>query len=190
MHVSDIPNGLKHNLIVMGGESNFCFRFDDESPDLLKFVPRKDWLLDEMLLWEEADIAELLDVAEASLRECVKNLRLPAHILRKERAVGIIPVDGVKFPRESLEETVLVTQKILVSLSLRLFLASLITIQEMSPVGRRLPFCAFNGNRSLPLPCYLPSCRYLQILMGVRRQRHICRHWRQVLGSSCMPAFL
>ena len=30
------------------------------------------------------------------------------------RAVGIIPNAGIKFPRESLEETVLITQKILV----------------------------------------------------------------------------
>ncbi|KAF2813797.1 IMP-specific 5'-nucleotidase-like protein 1 [Mytilinidion resinicola] len=133
LNVSDIPTGLKHNLIVMGGEANYCFRFAENSPDLLTFVPRKDWLLDEMLLWEESDITELLDVAEAALRDCVKNLRLPAQILRKERAVGIIPPEGVKFPRESLEETVMVTQKIL----------------EMSPVGRRLPFCAFNGGNDV-----------------------------------------
>ncbi|KAF2500175.1 IMP-specific 5'-nucleotidase-like protein 1 [Lophium mytilinum] len=133
LNVSDIPTALKHNLIVMGGEANYCFRFADDSPDLLKFVPRKDWLLDEMLLWEESDITELLDVAEVALRDCVKNLRLSAQILRKERAVGIIPTEGVKFPRESLEETVMVTQKIL----------------EMSPVGRRLPFCAFNGGNDV-----------------------------------------
>jgi len=67
LNVSEIPTALKHNLIVMGGESNFCFRFADDSPDLLKFVPRKDWLLDEMLLWEEADITELIS----------RNLRKP-----------------------------------------------------------------------------------------------------------------
>ncbi|OCK82213.1 IMP-specific 5'-nucleotidase-like protein 1 [Lepidopterella palustris CBS 459.81] len=133
MHVSNLPAALKQNLVVMGGEANYCFKFSDESPDLLKLVPRKDWLLDEMLLWEEADITELLDVAEAALRDSVKNMRLSAHILRKERAVGIIPADGTKFPRESLEETVMVTAKIL----------------EMSEVGRRLPFCAFNGGNDI-----------------------------------------
>jgi IMP and pyridine-specific 5'-nucleotidase len=55
---------------------------------------------------------------------------LPARIVRKDRAVGIIPaVDGDKFQREQLEETVLVTQKIL----------------EMSDVAAKIPFCAFNG---------------------------------------------
>ncbi|TVY28524.1 IMP-specific 5'-nucleotidase [Lachnellula hyalina] len=74
------------------------------------------------------------DLAESSLRECVANLSLPATILRKERAVGIIPsIPGHKFARESLEETVLVVQKKL----------------EMSAVGRMLPFCAFNGGNDV-----------------------------------------
>jgi IMP and pyridine-specific 5'-nucleotidase len=49
------------------------------------------------------------------------------------RAVGIIPKPGHRFPREALEETVLVAQKIL----------------ELSVVGRRLPFCAFNGGNDV-----------------------------------------
>jgi IMP and pyridine-specific 5'-nucleotidase len=84
--------------------------------------------------WLQPTITELLDLAEYSLRECVQNLSLAATVLRKERAVGIIPtVPGYKFPRESLEETVLVVQKKL----------------EMSDVGRLLPFCAFNGGNDV-----------------------------------------
>ncbi|ORY02943.1 IMP-specific 5'-nucleotidase-like protein 1 [Clohesyomyces aquaticus] len=134
LQASDLPLTYKQNLIVIGGESNYCFKFGSDSPDLLKLVPRKDWLLDEMLLWQEADITELLDIAEASLRDTIKNMRLDATVVRKERAVGIIPQPGAhKFSRETLEETVLIVQKIL----------------EMSPVGRRLPFCAFNGGNDV-----------------------------------------
>lgn len=87
-----------------------------------------------MRTWNEATIQALLDKAEAALRECVANLQLSATILRKERAVGIIPsIPGQRFPREQLEETVLVTQKIL----------------EMSDVGKMLPFCAFNGGNDV-----------------------------------------
>jgi len=87
-----------------------------------------------MSTWTQPTITELLDLAEASLRECVANLSLPATILRKERAVGIIPaIAGYQFPRESLEETVLVVQKKL----------------EMSDVARILPFCAFNGGNDV-----------------------------------------
>lgn len=87
-----------------------------------------------MSTWTQETITELLDLAEISLRECVTNLNLPATVLRKERAVGIIPsVPGTRFSRECLEETVLVVQKKL----------------EMSEVGRKLPFCAFNGGNDV-----------------------------------------
>lgn len=135
IHVSTLLTTIqKHNLIVLGGESSYLFRYDDNAPDLLRLVPRKEWLLDEMVLWAEDDITELLDIAETALRDCVKNMRLSATVLRKERAVGLVPEPpGHKFPRESLEETVLTVQKIL----------------EMSAVARRLPFCAFNGGNDV-----------------------------------------
>ena len=87
-----------------------------------------------MSTWTQPVISALLDLAESSLRECVAHLDLPAIILRKERAVGIIPsIPSYRFPRESLEETVLVVQKKL----------------EMSEVGQALPFCAFNGGNDV-----------------------------------------
>jgi IMP and pyridine-specific 5'-nucleotidase len=110
----DLPLEAKENLIIMGGESNYCFKFDANSPDLLRLVPREDWLLKEMLLWTENDVTELLDTAETSLMDTVRNMRMSATIVRKERAVGIIPTNGQKFCRETLEETVLIVQKILV----------------------------------------------------------------------------
>ncbi|THV53558.1 hypothetical protein BGAL_0047g00090 [Botrytis galanthina] len=124
----------KQNLIVMGGESNFLFTYDASSPYLLTHHHRRSWILPSMSTWTQPSITALLDLAEFSLRECVTNLDLPATILRKERAVGIVPREpGYKFARESLEETVLVVQKKL----------------EMSDVGRSLPFCAFNGGNDV-----------------------------------------
>jgi IMP and pyridine-specific 5'-nucleotidase len=114
IQTSNLPLEAKQNLIVLGGESNYCFKFDANSPDLLRLVPREEWLLKEMMLWTEDDITELLDIAEDSLRDTVKNMRMEAVVVRKERAVGIIPTDGQKFCRETLEETVLIVQKILV----------------------------------------------------------------------------
>ena len=60
----------------------------------------------------------------------MSNLNLPALVLRKERAVGIYPAKDQKMHREQLEETVLVVQNTV----------------ERSDVGKKLPFCAFNGN--------------------------------------------
>ncbi|TKA72292.1 hypothetical protein B0A49_05701 [Cryomyces minteri] len=110
IHASDMPRRYKKNLV----------------PDMLSYVPRQAWQLEEMRAWRDEDVVELLDVAERALRDCISNMKLRAEILRKERAVGLIPkTAGYKFAREELEETVLVTQKIL----------------EMSAVGKRLPFC-------------------------------------------------
>ena len=125
-------------LVILGGESNFMFQFDYMGQHFLKHIPRKDWLLPEMRKWQEEEIQELLDVAELALKECIDSMKLSAEILRKERAVGIIPLTGPgmqKFSREQLEETVLVTQQIL----------------DLSIAGKRVPFCAFNGQSLLPL---------------------------------------
>lgn len=125
-------------LIVLGGESNYLFAFDMASEHLLQYIPRIEWMLDEMKLWTESDVRALLDVAEAALRECISNMHLSAEILRKERAVGLIPKSGSdvrRFTREQLEETVLVTQQVV----------------EMSAAGKKLPFCAFNGKKPLLL---------------------------------------
>lgn len=123
---------INPTLIIIGGESNYLFAFEATSQNLLNYVPREEWMLEEMQQWNNQDVTLLLDVAEAALRECINNMHLTAEILRKERAVGIIQKvgpDSRRFTREQLEETVLVTQQIV----------------EMSAAGKKLPFCAFNG---------------------------------------------
>ncbi|RYP59776.1 hypothetical protein DL769_008394 [Monosporascus sp. CRB-8-3] len=132
----------RHNIVIMGGEANYLFEFSPTSPHLLAPVPRHRWLTPEMSGWSDAGIKALLDVAEAALRDCVKTMNLPATVMRKDRAVGIVPHDPrVRIPRESLEETVLVVQKTL----------------EVAVGGggardfgnRVVPFCAFNGGRDV-----------------------------------------
>lgn len=86
-----------------------------------------------MSTWSEEAIKELLDVAESALNNCVSAMSLPVSVLRKARAVGIYPPPGLRLSREQLEETVLVTQRVV----------------EMSPAGKRVPFCAFNGGNDV-----------------------------------------
>ena len=127
---------ISPTLLIMGGESNYLFRYKSTAPHLLEYVAREQWLLPQMHAWTKPNITAVLDVAEKALRECVATLGLDAEILRKERAVGIIPssAEGAKkFTREQLEETVLVTQQVV----------------ETSPAGQKLPFCAFNGGNDV-----------------------------------------
>ncbi|KAL4976230.1 IMP-specific 5'-nucleotidase 1 [Aspergillus desertorum] len=125
----DLTVEQRSALIVMGGESNYLFRYDASSPYRLAYVPRENWVIGEMATWEEEDITQLLNIAESSLRACVANLNLPVSVLRKDRAVGVFPKNKGRLSREQLEETVLVVQNTV----------------ERSQVGSRLPFCAFNG---------------------------------------------
>lgn len=129
---SQLSEALKRNLVVMGGEASYLFEYASEEKDKLRWVSRDKWALHEMKTWTEESIKELLDVAESALRECISSMNLEAQLIRKERAVGIVPKTG-RFAREQLEETVLVTQKVL----------------EMSEVSRRIPFCAFNGGNDV-----------------------------------------
>ncbi|GKT46026.1 IMP-specific 5'-nucleotidase 1 [Colletotrichum spaethianum] len=128
------------------------------SKDLTPTQKESIWLTPEMAAWSDPDIAALLDVAEAALLDCVKTLNLPATLLRKDRAVGIIPTDpSIRIPRESLEETVLVVQKILELSALGSpAQAAGHSAPAQGPASpssagprRRVPFCAFNGGRDV-----------------------------------------
>ncbi|KAF2860327.1 IMP-specific 5-nucleotidase [Piedraia hortae CBS 480.64] len=125
----------KGNLIVMGGEANYLFAFDaDTVPSRLKRVEDGQWKLPEMAGWTEEAIADLLDVAEQALKRITSMLRMKVKVVRKPRAVGIIPADPkARLPREQLEETVLFVQRTL----------------EHSAQGRKIPFCAFNGGNDV-----------------------------------------
>jgi IMP and pyridine-specific 5'-nucleotidase len=112
---SDLAETARNRLVVMGGEANFLFTYTPDVACKLESVPAADWRLPEMQSWTEENVTALLDVAERALKDCVHTMQLPVSVLRKERAVGIYPSKGIKLAREQLEETVLVTQRILVS---------------------------------------------------------------------------
>ena len=127
-----LSQAQKKNLVVMGGEASYLFEYSPTEKDKLRWVPREQWALEEMRTWTNENIKELLDVAERALQECMQSMNLQALLIRKERAVGIVPKSG-RFAREQLEETVLVVQKVL----------------ETSEIGRKVPFCAFNGGNDV-----------------------------------------
>lgn len=142
--IADPNNNLtpeqQQNLIVLGGESSYLYKSSPSDENGLKKIPRVEWQLPEMREWQEDDIQKLLDIAEASLKESVDTMKLRALVVRKERAVGIVPDGSHKFEREQLEEAVLLAQKTL----------------DLSDVGKRIPFCAFNGK--LPNHLYRGNC--------------------------------
>lgn len=152
---ADLTDAQKHGLVVVGGEASFVFAYSGNPDLLLAPVAPAVWMPDAMKQWPADDVAELLDLAETTLRACVQRLQLPAQVLRKSRAVGVVPLSltatgamtettpdttagtdmRLRMSRECLEEIVLTVQKRL----------------EVSAAGRagRVPFCAFNGGRDV-----------------------------------------
>merc|ERR550537_2168168 len=79
-----------------------------------------------MALWTEEGIAELLDDAQALLESGARRLRVPYQVIRKERAVGIVPTRPTIY--EVLEELTFTVQK---------------------QLEAKIPFCAFNGGNDV-----------------------------------------
>lgn len=125
---SKLTKEQKERFTVMGGESNYLFRYREEKEGLVWIDPQ-EWLLDSMASWNESDINNTLDLAEAMLHGLQKSLNLPATVIRKHRAVGLVPKAGEKLCREQLEEVVLTLQRRL----------------EACSSSQRIQFCAFDG---------------------------------------------
>ncbi|CAG8568517.1 4547_t:CDS:10 [Acaulospora morrowiae] len=121
---------------VLGGECNYLFQCQENYH--LKYIPESEYQPEEILSWRDDQIKAILDVAQENLQRCVDDMKLPCTVLRKSRAIGIVPKPGVKIFREQLDECVLSTQHRLVN-------------YLNSPSGKqhKLPFCAFNGGRDV-----------------------------------------
>lgn len=118
-----LPQHIMDRFHIMGGECNYLLRLSPTTHQL-EFVPDHEWKTPCMQAWQGQDIKYVLREAEKLLLDTAYRLRLPVkHIIRKERAVGLIP--GAPTIYEVLEELAITVQQQLVD----------------SP----LPFCAFNG---------------------------------------------
>mmetsp|Transcript_6193 Transcript_6193/g.9556 ORF Transcript_6193/g.9556 Transcript_6193/m.9556 type:complete len:460 (+) Transcript_6193:483-1862(+) len=110
---------------VMGGQSNYLLQTTWPAARL-KFIEPEQWQTSQMANWGEETIADVLDEAEKALIKYSKQMRLPVRLLRKERAVGIVPKSmPVKF--EVLEE---------ICWSVR---------SDLSRLKTQIPYCIFNG---------------------------------------------
>lgn len=129
INASPLTPQQKTNLLVMGGESNFLFRLGEEGK--LQWVEPEAWQLEEVSTWQEEEIQELLNSAEAILNVMLRRLDLQgfAQIIRKKRGVGLVPLPGKKLLREQLEEVVLNAQMAV----------------QATELAKKLQFTAFNG---------------------------------------------
>ncbi|GMH49002.1 hypothetical protein TrRE_jg7258 [Triparma retinervis] len=122
---------------VMGGECNYLLRLD-EAYELgpVKEAGPGGWVTSTKHLkdgpgnWSEKDVTKLLDIAEACLKEGVEEMKIRGRVIRKKRAVGLIPSSPSSISRENLDECALRVQSDLYGGSVSF---------------SNLPYCAFNG---------------------------------------------
>jgi IMP and pyridine-specific 5'-nucleotidase len=76
-----------------------------------------------------------LDVAEEAVRASLDDQQMRGMVIRKRRAIGLVPNPGQQMTREALDETVLRCQ------------AELQTMNGGK--GPQIPFCVFNGGRDV-----------------------------------------
>jgi IMP and pyridine-specific 5'-nucleotidase len=127
---------------LFGGECNYLLQLDkDYNLHPVREEGPGGWLTSTRYLsespgnWNEDEVMELLDVAENTVKATIDDLNLRARVVRKKRAIGLIPQPGQSLPREALDETVLrITEE-----AQRLYHGS----------GPNLPYCAFNGGRDV-----------------------------------------
>ncbi|GBB91347.1 hypothetical protein RclHR1_01860001 [Rhizophagus clarus] len=127
-----LPKNMCENFFVLGGECNYLFQCKEDYH--LKYLPEDEYQPQYIRSWSPDQINAILDVAQENLQRCIDEMRLQCTLLRKSKAIGIVPKPNVKIFREQLDECVLSTQHRIVN-------------YLNSPWGKKnnLPFCAFNG---------------------------------------------
>lgn len=120
-----LPPDITDRFLMMGGECNYLLHVNRKT-QRLEFVPDHEWKTPEMLSWPEKDVQALLDQAEVLLKDVAAHLRVPVTVIRKPRAVGVVPQAPTIY--EVLEELAITAQT-----------------QLVSPI----PFCAFNGGNDV-----------------------------------------
>ena len=137
------PVTLLDQFYVMGGQCNYLYRAHIGGGGVggggavatLVEVPGIEWKAHRGERWESNAVTATLDVAEESLRATASRLALDVLVIRKERAVGVVPRGGDAartLSYEVLEEMALAAQDALTS---------------RGPRG--VPTCAFNGGHDV-----------------------------------------
>ncbi|KAI5955752.1 ISN1 [Candida jiufengensis] len=140
-----LKDSQKENLLVMGAESNYLFRYNNEMKGL-KFINSDEWLLPQVKSWDNDKITYIMDTIYQHLVHLRMkfNLEQSTTIIKKERSVGIIPNEGYKILREQLEEMVLSCSNKL-NIILRGSRKSYSDSHEALIQLRDIKVCAFNG---------------------------------------------
>eukprot|EP00239_Pterosperma_sp_CCMP1384_P011567 CAMPEP_0197863058 /NCGR_PEP_ID=MMETSP1438-20131217/40237_1 /TAXON_ID=1461541 /ORGANISM="Pterosperma sp., Strain CCMP1384" /LENGTH=408 /DNA_ID=CAMNT_0043480803 /DNA_START=334 /DNA_END=1557 /DNA_ORIENTATION=+ len=118
-----LPPHLCSRFHIMGGECNYLLRIREDYR--LEFVDDDLWVTPK-LHFKEEDVEQLLNDGQRVLVDACNRLRVPHMLIRKSKAVGVVPTEPTIY--EVLEELCLSVQM---------------------QVQSNIPFCAFNGGNDV-----------------------------------------
>ncbi|KAI8811289.1 IMP-specific 5-nucleotidase, partial [Cladochytrium replicatum] len=139
---------------VFGGECNYLFQYDPSTRHLRYIVPEM-YETPAVASWSrnQPRIQWLLDAAQSCIEEVTREAGLVGRvqIIRKERAVGLVPAAAVQLTREQLDEYALSVQQRVRNAQHAAATSRRSQTDLFSPTDGvegstpLLPFCAFNG---------------------------------------------
>jgi len=124
---------------VLGGECHYLLQVNEHAK--LIPIPELEWVGKECHGWPQEQVTMLLDVCEGCLKEAISDMNLRTTILRKERAVGMIPggsTGKATAPTGSGSKRSSLRREVLDECVMRVKRA----IEESDVT---IPYCAFNG---------------------------------------------
>ena len=141
---------------VLGGECNYLFQYSDHKKGLVP-VPNESYWPDSMKEWAEDDvrIEEMLQMVQEHLKVKIYELGLAEKvtIIKKMRAVGVVPNINVKIEREILDGKPFLVE---LSLSIQVLLNRTQSTLQTAHRSKKtkidvgpIPFCAFNGGNDV-----------------------------------------
>lgn len=145
----ELTDNQRENLLVMGGESNYLFRYSNELANL-KFIEAEEWYLPIMMNWDKKKIDYIMHTTDKHLRHLQRKFNLDSAdrttIIRKERSIGIIPNPGFKILREHLEEMVLSCSLKMQEILIRTSKLDALKLPDQKNASEdEIKLCAFNG---------------------------------------------
>ncbi|SOV79151.1 haloacid dehalogenase hydrolase, putative [Plasmodium sp. gorilla clade G3] len=135
----NIKDGSYKNFYVMGGESNYLFKCNEEAT--LYSVPENEWRHYKKFV-DYDTVQEILNISENCLEKVIRDFGLCAQIQRKEKSIGLVPNKIPSLNIKNEQKNYMIKYEVLEEAVIRIK-------KEIIKNKITAPYCAFNGGQDL-----------------------------------------
>ncbi|CAG9475408.1 IMP-specific 5'-nucleotidase, putative [Plasmodium vivax] len=135
----NIEDGSYENFYVMGGESNYLFKCNEDAN--LYSVPEEEWYHYKKYVNKET-VEQILDISQKCLQQVITDFKLCAQIQRKEKSIGLVPNKIPSANNQKEQKNYMIKYEVLEEAVIRVK-------KEIVKNKITAPYCAFNGGQDL-----------------------------------------